>query len=77
MRAARSRPLVEAIKPWLEQQLSRAPPRRGLAEAIRFALARWPAFVADAILDVTRRDEIVLDCLLGLGSTPIAAHCDG
>jgi hypothetical protein len=31
------------MKPWLEGQLRRVPPRGGLAEAIRYALARWPA----------------------------------
>jgi transposase len=38
-----SRPLIEAMKPWLEAQLRRVPQRGGLAEAIRYALARWPA----------------------------------
>jgi transposase len=38
-----SRPLVEARKLWLETQLGRIPNRGGLAEAIRYALARWPA----------------------------------
>jgi len=42
-REAVSRPLIEAMKPWLENQLRRVPPRGGLAEAIRYALARWPA----------------------------------
>ena len=42
-RDSRSRPLVDAMKPWLEGQLYRVPPRGGLAEAIRYALARWPA----------------------------------
>ena len=28
---------------WLEGQLHRVPPRGGLAEAIRYALTRWPA----------------------------------
>ncbi len=42
-RDSRSRPLVDAMKPWLEGQLYRVPPRGGLAEAIRHALARWPA----------------------------------
>lgn len=36
-----SRPLVEAMKPWLETELRRVPNRGGLAEAIRYALARW------------------------------------
>ena len=55
MRAARSRPLVEAMKPWLEQQLSRVPPRSGLAGAIRYVLARWPAlcrFLDDGRVDL-------------------------
>jgi transposase len=38
-----SRPLADAMKPWLEAQLGRVPPKGGLAEAIRYALARWPA----------------------------------
>ena len=43
VRDERARPLVEALKPWLEDQLRRLPPRGGLAQAIRYALARWPA----------------------------------
>ena len=31
------------MKPWLEMELFRIPNRGGLAEAIRYALARWPA----------------------------------
>ncbi len=42
-RQADSRRLIEAMKPWLENQLRRVPPRGRLAEAIRYALARWPA----------------------------------
>ena len=39
------------MKPWLEGQLGRVPPGSGLAEATRYALARWPAlcrFLDDA-----------------------------
>ena len=43
VRKADTRPLIEAMKPWLEDQLRRVPPRGGLAEAIRYSLARWPA----------------------------------
>ena len=32
-----------AMKTWLETELNRIPPRGGLAEAIRYALARWTA----------------------------------
>jgi transposase len=40
---AEARPIVEALKAWLEQQLGRIPSGGGLAVAIRYALARWPA----------------------------------
>jgi hypothetical protein len=40
-RQTRSLPLVEAMKTWLEAQLSHIPPRGALAEAIRYALTRW------------------------------------
>jgi transposase len=43
VRNTRSRPLVEAMKPWLETQLGRIPGRGGLADAIRYTLSRWPA----------------------------------
>src|SRR5262245_50239684 len=36
-----SKPLVEKLKVWFEQQLSRAPRRGRLADAIRYALTRW------------------------------------
>ena len=42
-RDTRSRPLVDTMKLWLEDQLRQVPPRSGLADAIRYALARWPA----------------------------------
>jgi len=35
--------LVDAMKVWFETELSRVPPRGGLAEAIRYALTRWSA----------------------------------
>jgi transposase len=43
VRQARSLPLVEAMKVRLETELSRIPPRSGLADAIRYALTRWSA----------------------------------
>jgi transposase len=42
VRNTQSRPLVEAMKPWLETQLGRIPGRGGLADAIRYTLSRWP-----------------------------------
>jgi hypothetical protein len=40
-RRALSKPLVDNLKLWLEQQLAHAPGRGKLAEAIRYALSRW------------------------------------
>jgi hypothetical protein len=42
-RAERSRPLVDAKKAWLEDQLHLVPPRGTLGAAIRYALTRWQA----------------------------------
>ena len=36
-----SQPLVDALKPWLKSQLERVSQKGKLAEAIRYALARW------------------------------------
>jgi len=41
MRRSRSLPLVTAMKAWLERQLAQIPPSGGLADAIRYVLARW------------------------------------
>jgi transposase len=43
VRDIESRPLIAAMKPWLEQELGRIPRNGRLAEAIRYALTRWPA----------------------------------
>jgi transposase len=42
VRQQRSRPLVEALEPWLREKLSLISQKSKLAEAIRYALARWP-----------------------------------
>lgn len=42
-RLAEAAPLVADLKAWMEKELHRVPPRGGLAEAIRYALVRWPA----------------------------------
>ena len=54
-RHAHSRPLVAAMKTWFEAQLARLPRRGALAEAIRYALSRWPAlcrFLDDGRIDL-------------------------
>jgi len=43
VRCAKSLPLVEGMKTWLEAELTRVPPRGGVADAIRYALTRWTA----------------------------------
>jgi len=41
VRQERSRPIIEALQPWLKAQLERVSQKGKLAEAIRYALARW------------------------------------
>jgi transposase len=43
VRAEQARPLIGALRLWLEAELHRVPPRGGLADAIRYALVRWDA----------------------------------
>jgi hypothetical protein len=54
-RTARSRRLVEDMKPWLETELHRIPARGTLAEAIRYTLTRWQAlcrFLDDGCIEL-------------------------
>ncbi len=69
-RNAQSRPLLDAMKPWLEHELARIPARSGLAEAIRYALARWPAlcrFIEDGriALDTNTVERAIRPIALG------------
>src|SRR5271154_4695543 len=41
IRQERSRPLIEALEPWLREKLSLISQKTKLAEAIRYALSRW------------------------------------
>ena len=43
VRAELAKPVVDALKPWLQAELHRLPPRSNLADAIRYALVRWDA----------------------------------
>jgi transposase len=61
VRNAQSRPLVEAMKPWLETELGRIPGRGGLAEAIRYTPSRWPAlcrFLDDGRIDCRKHSDL-------------------
>lgn len=41
VRQARSRPLVEALEPWLRDKLGQVSQKSKLADALRYALTRW------------------------------------
>ncbi len=54
-RLERSAPVVEALRPWLEAQLSRVSKGSKLAEAIRYALGHWAGltrFLEDGRLEL-------------------------
>ena len=48
VRQERSRPLVEALEPWLREKLSLISQKTKLAEAIRYALSRWAGLRASS-----------------------------
>ena len=54
-RQTRSKPIVEALKPWLERQLALVSRKSPLAEAIRYALSRWDGlgrFLGDGRIEI-------------------------
>jgi transposase len=46
VRQARSRPIVEALHVWLQEQVPRLPGSSDLAKAMRYALRHWPGLIA-------------------------------
>ncbi|NLF29300.1 MAG: IS66 family transposase [Planctomycetes bacterium] len=55
VRQERTRPLIEALEPWLRQKLSLISQKTKLAEAIRYALSRWAGlclFLEDGRVDI-------------------------
>jgi transposase len=44
-RREQAAPIIAALKPWLEAQLSRIPQKSQLAEDIRYTLAHWPGLI--------------------------------
>lgn len=55
VRQQQARPLVDALRLWLDAQLARVPGRSRLAEAIRYALGRWAGlarFLDDGRIDL-------------------------
>lgn len=54
-RQERTRPLIEALEPWLREKLSLISQKTRLAEAIRYALSRWAGlclFLDDGRVDI-------------------------
>lgn len=54
-RQQRAAPILAELKDWLTANLSRISKKSGLAEAIRYALPRWPAltrYVDDGLLEI-------------------------
>jgi len=55
IRQERTKPLIEALKPWLREKLSLISQKTKLAEAIRYALSRWAGlclFLDDGRVDI-------------------------
>ncbi len=54
-RQQNSKPKVEALRSWLDDNLKRLPHKSGTAEAIRYALSRWPSlcrFLDDGSIEI-------------------------
>src|SRR5882724_5951632 len=69
-RRNRSKPVVEAMRLWFEEQLPLVPGRSTIAEAIRYALSRWDAltrFLHDGRMELhtTRYDRPIRPVAVG------------
>jgi hypothetical protein len=61
-RQQRSRPLIDALEPWLRAKLGLISQKSKLAEAIRYALSRWEGltrFLDDGRIESTYRSRMV------------------
>src|SRR5690606_26250057 len=55
VRQEKSRPIIDALEPWLREKLTLISQKSKLAEAIRYALARWPGlgrFLEDGRVEI-------------------------
>ena len=55
VRQAKTKPLVDALEPWLKQKLTLISQKTKLAEAIRYALTRWEGltrFIDDGRIEI-------------------------
>jgi transposase len=55
IRQQRTKPLVDGLKTWLDDQLAAVSQKSAIAEAIRYALARWPGltrFLDDGRIEI-------------------------
>lgn len=82
VRQERSRPITEALKPWLEQQLARLSGKSTLAEALRYTLARWASltrFLEDGRieLDTNTVERAIRPIALGRKNTLFAGSDEG
>ncbi len=79
-------PIIAALKPWLETQLSRIPQKSQLAEDIRYTLAHWPGLirfledgngrVGRAISEIALSQELGHPALVSLSTTIKARRQD-
>jgi transposase len=54
-RQEKSKPRIAALRQWLDDNLKRLPQKSGTAEAIRYALSRWPSlcrFLDDGTIEI-------------------------
>jgi transposase len=57
MHCQKTKPLIEALKTWLEKTLLQVPGRSSFAEAIRYALKQWEGlicFLDDDCIETSR-----------------------
>jgi transposase len=70
LRLARSKPILEEIKAWLDGEIDRVPPRSPIAQAMQYARGQWGALVryledGDLDIDNNECERLIRGCCVG------------
>jgi len=70
LRQARSKPILEEIKAWLDGEIDRVPPRSPIAQAMQYARGQWGALVryledGDLDIDNNECERLIRGCCVG------------
>ena len=79
MRQARSKPLLDSLRQWLETSLAKLSRKSDTTAAIRYALSRWDAlarYIEDGHIEIDNNAAERSLRGIALGRQPFGARCE-